>query len=191
MKKFFSFFTLMVMSVFMVMGISSCSSDDDEEDGIGTETPISGDYIRITLDGKTYSDKILDWYYIQVDPVGRDSNNKSLTLTGDMRDHFEDYGFSFMFGVVHFSKMNELLASSPGTYGCSKDMLRDDYYRNLTFTATLDIDYDEYEWVSGTHQVKSIKEVGGKVQLVGSFTSKFELDGNIKTVKGDYRITIP
>lgn len=190
MKKIHSTIMMLAMMV-AALSLTACGGDDDEEDGGGNIIPISGDFIRVTLDGKTYSANILDWHYAQIDPVGRDSNDKPLTFTYDMCDHFDDDGFSFMFGVVHFSRKNELLASSPGTYGCSKDILSDDYYRNLTFCSTLEIDYDEYKWVSGTHNVKSIKEVNGEVQLEGSFTSNFELNGNTKKVKGDYRISIP
>lgn len=194
MKKLYSTMMMLAMMV-AALSFTACggSDDDENEDGgvDGGGMPVSGDYIRITLDGKSYSDKILDWHYLQVDPVGKDSNNKPLTFTYDMRDHFDNNGFSFLFGVVHFSRMNELLASSPGVYGCSKDMLSEDYYRNLTFWSSLEIDYDEYTWVSGTHQVKSIHEVNGRVQIEGSFTSNFELDGKRKNVKGDYRITIP
>lgn len=163
----------------------------DDDNGNGNTNPLSGDYIQVTLNGKTYSDNKLDWCKAQIDPVGRDSNNKPLTLTYDMCDHFDKYGFSFFWGVVHFSRKSDLLASPIGAYGCGESILSDDYYKNLTFWSTLEIDYDEYKWVSGTHQVKSIKEVGGGVQLEGSFTSEFVLNGSSRTVKGDYRITIP
>ncbi len=183
---------MLAMMCIAAVSVTACGGDDDEgEIGGGGGSAITGDFIRVTLDGKTYSDKILDWHYAQSDPVGKDSDNKPLTLTYDMYDHFEKDGFTFMFGIVHFSRLNELLACSPGTYGCSKDLLSEDFYNNLTFSSTLDIDYEEYTWVSGTHQVKSIKEVNGKVQVEGSFTSTFELDGRTKNVKGDYRISIP
>ena len=186
MKKLYSTMMMLAMMV-AALSFTACGGDDDE---LGESTPISGDYIRVTLDGKTYSDRILDWHYAQIDPVGRDGDNKPLTCTYDMCDHFDDYGFKFLFGVVHYSRKNDLLASSPGTYGCSKGTLNKDFYRNLTFSSILEIDYDEYTWVNGTHQVKSIKEVNGGVQLEGSFTSIFELEIRSKTVKGDYRITI-
>lgn len=189
MKKVYSTIMMLAMMV-AALSLTACGGDDDE-DGGGDAISTSGDYIRVTLDGKTYSDNILDWHYAQIDPVGRDKNDKPLTFTYDMCDHFDNNGFSFMFGVVHFSRTNELLASSPGTYGCAKDILDSNFYNNLTFSSVLEIDYDEYDWVSGTHNVKSIKKVNGEVQLEGSFTSNFELNGNIKKVKGDYRISIP
>ena len=186
MKKLYSTIMMLAMMV-AALSFTACGDDDDDDGGSST----TGDYLRVTLDGKTYSDKILNWDYAQIDPVGRDDNNKPLTYTYDMCDHFDKEGFSFMFGVVHFSRKDDLLACSPGTYSCSKDILSDDFYKNFTFSASLDIDYDEYDWVSGTHKIKTIKEVNGKVQLEGSFTSVFELNGNSKTVTGDYRITIP
>ena len=185
MKKIYS--TLMMLAMMVAaLSFTACSSDDDEEGGSN-----SGDYIQITLDGKKYSDNILTWHYLQVDPVGKDNNDKPLTLTYDMCDHFDKYGFSFMFGVVHFSRKSDLLSSSTGTYGCAEDMLSDDYYNNLTFWSILEIDYDEYDWESGSHQVKSIKEVNGKVQIEGSFTQNYKLGSDKRTVSGNYRITIP
>jgi len=174
-----------------VQSIEFLNDNDNNNQGSNDDFSMSGDFIKITMDGKTYSDKIVDWYYAQIDPVGRDANNKPLTFTYDMRDHFDDYGFSFMFGVVHYSRKNDLLASSVGTYGCAESILSDDYYKNLTFWSTLEIDYDEYTWNSGTHEVKSIKEVDGRVQLEGIFTSNFSFNGSSRTVKGSYRITIP
>ena len=165
------------------------NTNDDEGDG--DNDTISGDYLQVTLDGKSYSDKILDWYIAQIDPVGYDNNGKPLTLTYDMRDHFEDKGFSFFFGIVHFSRKSDLLASPVGSYGCAESILNDNYYNNLTFWSDLEIDYNEYKWISGTHNVKSIKEVNGDVQIEGSFTSIFNYEGDSKTVKGSYRITIP
>ena len=157
----------------------------------GDNETISGDYLKVTLDGKSYSDKILNWHIAQVDPVGYDKDGNPLTLTYDMRDHFEDNGFSFLFGIVHFSRKNDLLASPVGAYGCAESILSDDYYNNLTFWSTLEIDYKEYKWISGTHNVKSIKEVDGKVQIEGDFTSTFSYGSDSKTVKGSYRMTIP
>ena len=55
----------------------------------------------------------------------------------------------------------------------------------------LEIDYKEYDFESGTHQVTSVKEVGGKIQIEGNFTNKFEYHGDTKTIKGNYRMTIP
>ena len=185
MKKVYSTIMMLTMMV-AALSFTACGDDEDDDNPNG-----GGDYIQVTLDGKTYSDKILNWHYAQVDPVGEDENGKPLTFTYDMYEHFEDDGFSFMFGVVHYSRNADLLASPTGNYGCAKDILSDDFYKNLTFSPSLDIDYHEYEWKSGTHQVKSIKEVNGKVQLEAEFTSKFEYKGNNKTVKGKYRITIP
>ena len=97
----------------------------------------------------------------------------------------------FMIGLVHFTHESDLLACSTGTYGCARDIMADDFYRNLTLTTLLDIDYDEYNWVGGTHEVKSIQKVNGKIQIEGSFTSNFELKGDSQFISGSYRMTIP
>ena len=62
------------------------------------------------------------------------------------------------------------------------------YNKNLTFCSSLEIGCDEYTWKDGTHQVKSIKEVDGKVRIEGRFTSKFVFKGDTQVVSGDYRI---
>lgn len=98
---------------------------------------------------------------------------------------------SFLFGIVHYSRINDLLASKPGTYHCTKDLFEDDYYSNLTFWSKLTIDYNEYEWVEGTHKVNSIKEVNGHVQIEGTFTSTFWSGIESCNVEGRYRVTIP
>lgn len=164
---------------------------NDNEDNNGTGVPSTGDFIQVTLNGKTYTGTIYDNIYAQIDPVGRDSENKPLTLTYDMFDHFSEKGFEFFHGIVHYSRKADLLTTKPGTYECGKDILTQKYYHNMNFWSTLSIDYEDYDWVSGTHTLKSIKEVNGHVQLEGSYTSTFEHDGKTVTVKGKYRMTIP
>lgn len=188
MKKLHSILMLLPTIMLIALAFISCGGDDDNEETGGSS---SNDYIEITLNGKTYRDNIKLWSYVQIDPVGKDAEGNPLTATYDMEDHFEKYGFSFLFGIVHYSKINDLLASKPGTYHCTKDLFEDDYYSNLTFWSKLTIDYNEYEWVEGTHKVNSIKEVNGHVQIEGTFTSTFWSGIESSNVEGRYRVTIP
>ena len=71
MKKLYSTIMMLAMMV-AALSFTACGDDDDDDGGSST----TGDYLRVTLDGKTYSDKILNWDYAQIDPVGRDDNNK-------------------------------------------------------------------------------------------------------------------
>ena len=168
------------------LSFTACSSSDDENNG---DVPASRDFLQVDYEGKTYIEDLS--IYAQIKPFGTDNQNRKLTYTYDMVAHFEDNGFTFMIGLVHLTNESELLASNTGTYSCAKDIFDDNMYQNLALVTLLEVNNDEYDWVSGTHQVKSIKKVNGDVQIEGSFTSSFELNGDRKTVKGSYRITIP
>lgn len=148
---------------------------------------IEGDFVRVTFEGNTYQEPMP--FYCQIDPVGWDGDTP-LTFTYDAKEHFRNNGFIFMLGLIHYSRKTDLLKSSPGSYKCVGGVFLD-YYHNFTFTGKLEIDYIEYDFVSGTHQVTSVKEVGGRIQIEGNFTNSFEYNGDAKTVKGNYRMTIP
>lgn len=160
------------------------SQDDNSSQEQGT---IEGDFVKVTFEGNTYQEPMP--FYLQVDPVGWDGDTP-LTFTYDAIGHFKNNGFAFMLGLIHYSRQRDLLNSSPGTYKCVGSIYLD-YYSNFTFTGMLEIDYKEYDFVSGTHQVTSVKEVGGKIQIEGNFTNIFEYHGDTKTIKGNYRMTIP
>ena len=149
----------------------------------------TSDFLNFTLDGKTYSAKVK--YYAQVAPIDKDENGKSLTYTYGIEDLFNIEGFLFRLGLIHFSWKSDLLASPIGTYYCSERPHSGDYKHNLTLCPNLKLNFNTYKWSSGTHEVKSIKEVNGKVQIEGDFTSTFYYDGDSRTVEGNYRMTIP
>ena len=160
------------------------SQDDNSSQEQGT---IEGDFVKVTFEGNTYQEPMP--FYCQVDPVGWNGDTP-LTFTYDAIEHFKNNGFAFMLGLIHYSRQRDLLNSSPGTYKCVGNIYLDNY-SNFTFTGMLEIDYKEYDFVSGTHQVTSVKEVGGKIQIEGNFTNIFEYHGDTKTIKGNYRMTIP
>ncbi len=149
-------------------------------------------YIQVKIDGKTYKESILYWAYAQIDPLGNDAQGNKLTYTYDMTAHFEDTeGFLFMFGLSHFRNKSALLESNPGSYPFAKDIYDDAAYNNLAFTCLYELDGDEYNTVSGTHQVKSIKSIGSDVYVEGSFTAVFSLRGDTRNISGSYRMLIP
>lgn len=171
----------------LVCFVTSCTDDDDNNGGSAN----SG-YIEVTLNGKTYKESSNSLFYEQVAPVGTDSDDKPLTLTYDGQKHFADDGFAFFFGMVHYSRKEDLLASKTGEYRCAEKIYQKDFLNNLTFVPDdLTIDYKEYEWESGTHKVTSIKEVNGNVQIEGSFVLTYNVDDEDLIVKGKYKMIIP
>lgn len=183
MKKIY--LTVMTLAMMVAaLGVTACGGDDDDIDNGGEK--IDGDYVKVIFEGKTYQESMP--FYMQIDPVGKE-NGTPLTFTYDAIEHFERDGFSFMLGLMHYSRKADLLSCSPGRYSCKGGIYNG--YVNFTLTTSLEIDYDEYDFVSGTHQVTSIKEMGGRVQIEGNFTSFFEYRGDEKSIKGSYRMTIP
>ena len=185
MKKIYSTIMMLVMIV-TALSFATCSSGGDDDSG--GDTPGGDGFIKVTFNGKTYTEGFP--VYAQIKPSSYDSQNRSLTYTYDAVPHFEEKGFRFMYGIIHFTNKTDLLASSPGNYDCAGELFSSPD-NNLTLTTQLSVDAEEYDWVSGTHQVTSIKKVNGGVQIEGSFTSTFKLDGNNQSVKGSYRMTIP
>lgn len=184
MKKIYS-----IIVILAAISITACGGDDDEIDNGGNASDKY--YIEVKLDGRTYNEAIPDWICAQINPIGTDSHNKKLVYTYDMVAHFENNGFVFMFGIVHYKNKEDLLASNPGSYLCARNILDKNIYNNLTFCPLFEIDGDEYDLESGTHQVKSIKSIGNKVCIEGSFTNVFKLKGDVRNISGSYRIYIP
>jgi len=191
MKKLYSTIMMLAMMV-AALSFAACGGDD-EDDGGGGNISSGSCFIEVSFGGKTYKETISDkWAYAQIDPVGTDDQNKKLTYTYDMTAHFEDTkGFLFMYGIVHYRNKADLLASPTGSYGCAKDILDDSFYNNLTFSPLFEIDGDEYEFINGTHQVKSIKKINNDVYVEGSFTAVFTLDGDTRNLSGSYKMLIP
>ena len=73
----------------------------------------------------------------------------------------------------------------------SSDDDNSDQATSIFFCPLLEIDGDEYEFVSGTHQVKKISSASDGVYVEGSFTASFKLNSDRQTVSGSYKIRIP
>lgn len=189
MRKVYS--TIMMLALMVAaLSLTACgsSSDDEEDNGGGSDIG----YIQVKIDGKTYKESIQYWAYAQIDPFGSDAQGNKLTHTYDMTAHFEDTeGFLFMFGLSHFRNNSALLASNPGSYPFAKNIDDDAVYNNLAFSCLYELDGDEYNVVSGTHQVKSIKSIGSDIYVEGSFTAVFSLRGDTRNISGSYRMLIP
>ena len=183
---------MMLAMMVAALSFTACGGDDDNDDIGNGGGDSSSSYIQVKIDGNTYKESILEWYYAQIDPLGTDNQGNKLTHTYDMYAHFEDTeGFLFMFGITHYRKKDNLLASSPGSYPFARSIDDDDIYNNLAFTCLYELDGDEYNTVSGTHQVKSIKSVGSDVRVEGSFTAECRYNGDTKNIQGSYSILIP
>lgn len=186
MKRVYSTVMMLAMMV-SALSFTACSKDGDDEGDFG-----GTNYIQVKIDGKTYRESFSDWAIAQIDPLGSDSQGKKITYTYDMTAHFEDTeGFLFMFGITHYRNKTDLLASSPGSYPFARDINDDEIYNNLAFTCLYELDGDEYNAVSGIHQVKSIKSDGSDVRVEGSFTAVFKYKGDTKNIQGSYSIVIP
>ena len=187
MKKV-NFMITMFAIMFAALSFTACGSDNGD-DATGGDS--SEGYIEVKFNGKTYREAINNWEYAQIDPVGKDDQDRKLTFTYDMQAHFENKGFSFMIGIVHFRNRSELLKSASGSYPCAKDILDDSFYNNLTFVPKFHLDGDEYDFERGTHQVKRISSAENAVYVEGSFTASFKLNSDRQTVSGSYKIRIP
>ena len=169
------------------------SIDFSEGDNTSGDDGTYGDrFVEVKIDGKTYKESFPEWATAQVDPFGTDSQGKKLTLTYDMKAHFEDTdGFLFQFGISHYRNKADLLASTPGSYPFALNTIDDKMLNNLAFSCIYELDGDEYRAVSGTHQVNSIESVDGDVCVKGSFTAIFKFKDDTKNIQGNYSIIIP
>ena len=87
------FFTSIVVVLLSALTFTSCSSDD--EGG-------SGDFIEVTIDGKTYRHNVYG-IYAEV-TLGDD-----MLMTYSTEDVFYDDGFQFFYGIFHHENQSKLL----------------------------------------------------------------------------------
>lgn len=171
------FFTSIVVVLLSALTFTSCSSDD--EGG-------SGDFIEVTIDGKTYRHNVYG-IYAEV-TLGDD-----MLMTYSTEDVFYDDGFQFFYGIFHHENQSKLLKCSTGDYGISEYSIYEDNARNLDFSASLELNEGDAWWEaeSGKHTVTSIKAVENGVQIEGVFNISMYGDENgYRDVKGKYRMTV-
>ena len=166
---------------FILLGVltfSSCSNDEDEGG--------SGDFIEVTLDGKTYRHNVYG-IYAEV------SLDDDMLMTYSTEDVFYDDGFQFFYGIFHYENQNKLLSCSKGDYVISEYSIYENNARNLDFTASLEFNSGDAWWESesGKHTVTSIKAVENGVQIEGTFNITMYGNANDeREVKGRYRMTV-
>lgn len=172
------FFTSIVVVLLSALTFSSCSSDEDEGG--------SGDFIEVTLDGKTYRHNVYGIY-------AEISLDDDMLMTYSTEDIFYDDGFQFFYGIFHHENQNKLLSCSIGDYGISEYSIYENNARNLDFTASLELNSGDAWWESesGKHTVTSIKAVEDGVQIEGTFNiTMYGDEYGEREVKGKYRMTV-
>ncbi len=192
MKKFIDFLYIALLAV-MPFALASCSDDDENSD------EGQSDYLEITLNGKTYKEYIPVFGYVFFEGSQTDSRGRLITLTFVSLDGFSDkYGFKILPGISHYTNKSQLLSASPGNYPHHGDfgniMQGPLDCENFTLITDLEITNsgEYYELVNGTHNVKSIKDVGDGVQVEGSFTGTYKCESSNRQceMKGKYRMTL-
>ena len=175
-KNYFSALVCVLLST-LAFTFASCSDDEDEG---------GGDFIEVTIDGKTYRHHVVG-IYAEV-PVGDE-----MLMTYSTEDVFYDDGFEFFYGIFHYENQNALLDCSTGSYGISDYSIYESNARNLDFTASLELNAGDAWWEaeSGKHTVTSIKAVENGVQVEGNFDIIMYSDENgERRVSGKYRMTV-
>lgn len=189
MRKFiYSLYIILLIVPFMLI---SCDLDDDDLN------ESKSDYIEVTINGKTYREDIPIWGYVILDGTERDSKGNVISLTNVVSDSFEEkYGFSFSLSMAHFASKEDLMASKNGEYLHNErfgNVWEGEFFcENFTLVSDLEINFDYYRFIKGTHYVRSVKGVGNDVQVEGTFDGLYECEENNKQceVQGKYRMTL-
>lgn len=148
------------------------------------EEKCDGDFVIVTVDGTTYYRK----------PENKISMPTYRELKYTMYSVWLEKDLGLDYELYYCEDLDQLAISKPGNYHVFW------YYgqemRNLDFKACLSD--SESMWVSdeGKHVVTSIKRVGDKVQIEGTFDIIMPVQhcfgtGEDRQVSGKYRITVP
>ena len=185
-KNYFSLLILVLLGS-LTLTCTSCS-DDDDDNGYA-----NGDFLEVTINGKTYHKEVPFPLYGQY-PVNDGDELYATTIPMEL---FEEDGFDFEINICHYENLNQLLKCKPGEYGIYNLY---EYsgnggynYKNLDLsTSFLYLGGDGYwDSHSGTHTVTSIKEVKDGAVVEGKFNIKMCSDTAKDTqISGKYRITL-
>ena len=179
MKKLYSTIMMLAMMV-AALSLTACGGDGDDDDkggGGNGNGNSSGDFIELTIDGKTYSKNLIGIY------AGGGLTDE-LSMTGMTENVFKEEGFKFFLTLVHYDDMAELLSSPLITYSVgSMD-------ENLSLNATYQKDGINYESIDGTNKVTSIKRANNGVQVCGTFNMYMKRNSNTKSIEGRYAMTV-
>jgi len=170
---------------------SNDNSNQGSNNNGGSATPAvqSSDYIEITYNGATIKKNPNKSYYVTSDPIGSE-NGEPLKLTSEGQELFHSNGFDFFYALVHYKNKSKLLSSQLGVYRVAIFEDASNFYKNLTLVPTFEINGSSAKFVSGSHEVQLIKEVGGNVVIVGKFSATFKYNNADHRVSGKYQMTI-
>ena len=164
------------------LGLTACGDDDDDEiiNGISS----SGDFIELTIDGKTYHKELLGIY------SELEVGENDMVITGTTENVFDDEGFNFFMALAHTEDKQKLLSSPIGTYSVSNKV---GYYDDAEYFCIFP-DYERnrnyYNLRNGSHQVTSIKQTKNGIQVCGAFKITMYYDNESVSISGKYGITV-
>ena len=165
--------------VLVSVAFIACGGDDDNG---GSNS--SGDFIEVTIDGKTYHKEMYGIY-------GQATLGKNgMVLTGTMEDLFDDEGFRFFMGLTHSEKKENLLSSPLGNYRVVDDLRVYNEPDNLSLYPQYDENKHNYKLGNGSHQVTSIKQTKNGVQVCGTFNITMYYHDDSVLIKGKYAMTV-
>ncbi len=195
MKKFVAILWMFALAASTTI-LVSCSEDEDNIISTNGESSGEGDFIEITLDGKTYRHNVNKSVY-QSTPIIDDGMKMTAYLSFD---NFRDYGFTFSYGLSHYADQSRLLGCSVGNYPVTSYGPSDEdepLMRNLEFDANLSSNVMGRNWVptgEGTHTVTSIKAAKDDVVIEGTFNitmcGGWDESLEERRVSGKYRMTV-
>ena len=175
------------------LGFAGCS---DSEDGNESNGSLSGDFIEVTINGKTYRHNVLGIY------SAIPSEKEGVWCYFSTEDVFDNDGFNVFYSLNCYEDLNRLLQCPTGNYGVVTTEEWVDEADNLSFSLDYEDEDDYYEIKSGSHRVTSIKPAKVKtpygtseaVQIEGTFdltmTAEYYTSDSQCKIKGKYRMSI-
>lgn len=189
MKKLY-FKLLSIIFIAAAISFVSCSKDDD------SVSNIEGDYIEVTINGKTYRHSVLGIYATW--PTDIDG----VLCYYSTEETFDSDGFDVFYGLYCYEDIDRLLRCSTGSYDIVTTNENFREAENLSFILDYANDENYYEIKSGSHRVTSIKPTKVKtlngssdaVQVEGTFdlimtAENYTSDKQCK-ISGKYRMSI-
>lgn len=192
MKRVYSLLMAILLSV-ASLGFAGCSDSDDSNEPNGSS---NGDYIEVTINGKTYRHDVRGLYASVPTDRGGISRNAST------EDAFDGDGFNVFYSLNYYDDLDRLLQSPTGSYDVVTTTESVDEADNLSLWLDYEDADDYYEIKSGSHRVTSIKATQVKnsygtfdaVQIEGTFdltmTAEYYTSDSQCKIKGKYRMSI-
>ena len=195
MKRTYIFLLAILLGV-ASFGFAGCSDSDDGNEPNGSNGSSSGDYIEVTINGKTYRHDVRGLYASV--PTDRDG----IYLYASTEDVFDRDGFNVFYSLNCYEDFDRLLQSPTGNHDVVTVTESVDEADNLSLWLDYEDADDYYEIESGSHRVTSIKATKVKnsygefdaVQIEGTFdltmTAEYYTSDSQCKIKGKYRMSI-